>query len=126
MDSRLYFVLGDLLANISIGALVGVVSVLVIANGWNMWLSMWLMMFLGMIVSLLGSYGFLYCFGAMEVMVPTMQTGMWSGMIVGMREAMMPLTLIDGATIGAVTGLVVLNVIWVANTALRGVVSNPK
>ena len=126
MDSRLYFVLGDLLANISIGALVGVVSVLVVANGWNMWLAMWLMMVLGMVVSMLGAYGFLYCFGAMEIMVPIRQTGMWSGMVVGMWEAMMPLSIAQGAIIGGITGLIVLNIIWVANTALRGVVSNPR
>ena len=35
MDNRLYFVLGDLLANISIGALIGALAVGLIGTGWN-------------------------------------------------------------------------------------------
>lgn len=124
MDNRVYFVLGDLLANIVIGALVGVVSVLLVTTGWNMWLAMVLMMSIGMLLGLIGAFGFAHFFGAMEVMVPVMQTGMWSGMVVGMWQAMAPLSYIQGALLGAVTGLVVLNVIWIANTALRGVVVN--
>ena len=44
MDNRLYFVLGDLLSNIVIGALVGTLAVIVVGTGWNMWLAMLLMM----------------------------------------------------------------------------------
>lgn len=123
MDDRIYFVMGDLLVNLTIGALVGIVSVLVVSNSWNMWLAMFVMMFLGMIVSMIVAYGFLYFFGAMEVMIPAMQTGMWSGMVVGMWEAMIPLTLSQAAVIGGLTGLIVLNVVWIANVALRGVVT---
>jgi len=123
MDDRIFFVIGDLLANLTIGVLVGIVSILVVSNSWNMWLAMFVMMFLGMIISMIGAYGFLYFFGAMEVMIPAMQTGMWSGMVVGMWEAMMHLTLLQGAIIGGLTGLIVLNIIWIANVALRGSVA---
>jgi hypothetical protein len=122
MDNRLYFVFGDLLSNIVMGALVGVVSVLLVSTGWNMWLAMVLMMVIGMVLGLVGALAFGFLYGAMEVMVPVMQTGMWSGMVVGMWQAMAPLTYSQGALAGGVTGLLVLNVIWVANTGLRGVV----
>ena len=47
MDSRLYFVLGDLASNLLVGALAGWISALVIGDGWNMWLAMFLAMGLG-------------------------------------------------------------------------------
>ncbi len=121
MDNRLYFVLGDILANIVIAALIGALAVVIVDTGWNMWLAMVLMMVIGMALALPGAFLFGYWFGAMEIMVPVMQAGMWSGMVVGMWQAMSPLSVQQGMLIGAVTGLVVLNVIWVANVALRGV-----
>ena len=121
MDNRLYFVLGDILSNIVIAALIGALAVVIVDTGWNMWLAMILMMVIGMALALPGAFLFGYWFGAMEIMVPVMQAGMWSGMVVGMWQAMSPLSVQQGMLIGAVTGLVVLNVIWVANIALRGI-----
>ena len=46
MDNRLYFVLGDLLANITLGALIGALAVALVGTGWNMWLAMVMMMVL--------------------------------------------------------------------------------
>ncbi len=124
MDNRLYFVLGDILSNIVIAALIGALAVVIVDTGWNMWLAMILMMVIGMALALPGAFLFVYWFGAMEIMVPVMQAGMWSGMVVGMWQAMSPLSVQQGVLIGAVTGLVVLNVIWVANVALRGVLGS--
>jgi hypothetical protein len=121
MDNRLYFVLGDLLATTVVAALIGVLAVMIVGTGWNMWLAMILMMALGMMLALPGALVFGHWFGAMEVMVPVMQAGMWSGMVVGMWQAMSPLEVQHGALIGALSGLVVLNLTWVANVALRGV-----
>jgi hypothetical protein len=124
MDNRLYFVLGDILSNIVIAALIGALAVVIVDTGWNMWLAMILMMVIGMALALPGAFLFVYWFGTMEIMVPVMQAGMWSGMVVGMWQAMSPLSVQQGVLIGAVTGLVVLNVIWVANIALRGVLGS--
>jgi hypothetical protein len=124
MDNRLYFVLGDILSNIVIAALIGALAVVIVDTGWNMWLAMILMMVIGMALALPGAFLFGYWFGAMEIMVPVMQAGMWSGMVVGMWQATSPLSVQQGVLIGAVTGLVVLNVIWVANIALRGVLGS--
>ena len=121
MDNRLYFVLGDILSNIVIAALIGALAVVIVDTGWNMWLAMVLMMVIGMALALPGAFLFGYWFGAMEIMVPVMQAGMWSGMVVGMWQAMSPLSVQQGVLIGAVTGLLVLNVTWVANIALRGI-----
>ncbi|MFQ5697117.1 MAG: hypothetical protein ACE5IL_02400 [Myxococcota bacterium] len=41
MESRPYFILGDLLANGVIGALVGLVCVGLMGPSWNMWLGRW-------------------------------------------------------------------------------------
>ena len=92
MDSRLYFVLGDLASNLLVGALAGWLSALVIGVGWNMWLAMFLAMALGMLVGLVLFFPLGMAFGAMEVMLPTMFSGMLSGMVVGMWTAMHPVS----------------------------------
>ena len=121
MDNRLYFVLGDLLANITLGALIGALAVMLVGTGWNMWLAMVLMMVLGMVLSFFGAFGFGICFGAMEVIVPGMLTGMISGMVVGMWHAMTPMSVTHGIVIGGITGLMVLTIVWIASASLRGV-----
>ena len=83
MDSRLYFVLGDLASNLLVGALAGWFSALVIGDGWNMWLAMFLAMGLGMLLGLVLFFPLGMAFGAMEVMLPTMFSGMLAGMVVG-------------------------------------------
>ena len=76
MDHRLYFVLGDLFANLTTGALVGWLSWLIVDPGWNMWIAMFLMMVISMFVAIILWIPFSVLFGAMEVMVPLMFTGM--------------------------------------------------
>ena len=120
MDHRLYFVLGDLFANLITGALVGWLSWLIVDPGWNMWIAMFLMMVVSMFVAIILWIPFSVWFGAMEVMVPLMFTGMVSGMVVGMWAAMEQLSAMDCFYLGAVCGLVSLVVIWILNSALRG------
>ncbi len=120
MDSRLYFVLGDLAGNILVGALAGWLSALVIGEGWNMVLAMFLAMAIGMLVGLVLFFPLGMAFGAMEVMLPTMFGGMLSGMVVGMWAAMHPVGGGDGLLVGAGCGLFGIVVIWVLNHAVRG------
>lgn len=120
MDSRLYFVLGDLVANLLVGALAGWLSALVIGTGWNMFLAMFLAMGLGMLVGLVLFFPLGMAFGAMEVMLPTMFGGMLAGMVVGMWAAMAPVSSGLALLTGAGCGLVGINIIWVLNVALRG------
>ena len=124
MDSRLYFVLGDLVSNILVGLVAGWLCALIIGVGWNMFLAMVLAMIIGMIVGTILWFPLGMLFGAMEVMLPTMFGGMLSGMVVGMWAAMMPLGAGQAAVIGGVCGLVAIVTVWVLNNALRGVRSD--
>ena len=87
MDSRLYFVLGDLFSNVLVGAVAGWLCALIIGTGWNMWVAMFVAMAIGMIVGTLLWLPLGMKFGTMEVMVPVMFGGMLSGMVVGMWAA---------------------------------------
>ena len=120
MDSRLFFVAGDLLANTVTGALVGWVCALVVVTGWNMFLTMFLTMAIGMLVGLVLFFPFGVFFGAMEVMLPVMFTGMVSGMVIGMYCAMMPLGAMAALGWGAACGVACIAVIWTLNALLRG------
>ena len=50
MDSRLYFILGDLVSNLLVGAIAGWLAALVIVTGWHMIPAMFLAMAVGMLV----------------------------------------------------------------------------
>jgi len=121
MDNRLYFVLGDLLANILVGAVVGWLCAALVSTGWNMWLAMFICMALGMFIALLMWLPLGYFFGAMEVMVPAMLTGMISGMAVGMWGAMHALSAASAIQLGATCGLICIVFIWVFNNSIRGI-----
>jgi hypothetical protein len=119
METRPYFVLGDLLVNATVGALVGLACAALIGPAWNMWLGMFIGMALGMAMALVLSLGlFAVLLGAMEVMVPAMLTGMTAGMVVGMAAPMTEVSLGDGARWGALLGLVCLVVTYAANAVL--------
>ena len=120
MDKRLYFVIGDLVANIVTGSLAGWFCWLLVPLGWHMVPAMVVAMVLGMLMALLLFPVFAYFWGAMEVMVPIMFSGMLSGMIVGMRAAMMPSSLTEALFVGGAFGLAGIVVIWVLNNALKG------
>lgn len=120
MDKRLYFVIGDIVANIATGALAGWVCWLLMPLGWHMLLAMVVAMVLGMLVALLLFPLFAYFWGAMEVMVPTMFSGMLSGMVVGMRATMMPLSQTEALFVGGAFGLAGIVIIWVLNNLLKG------
>ena len=117
----MYFVLGDLLSKCVFGAAASLVAVLLIEPGWHMLAVMVLTMPVGMVIGMVLSFPFTHWFGAMEVMIPLMFSGMFAAMIGGMWQAMSALSVPVAILIGTLTGLVVLNAVWVANVALRGV-----
>ena len=126
MDKRFYFVFGDLLSNVLVGAIVAWVSWLIVSPDWNMFVAMWAMMFVGMAISLPLFIPASMLFGAMEIMLPTMFTGMLSGMVVGMWIPMSPLSALQAVAIGAAVGVLGIVIIWVMNARLRGVQELPK
>jgi hypothetical protein len=120
MDHRLYFVLGDLLANVFAGAIIGALVWLLTPHGWNMWLVMVAAMAVGMLLATLLWLPLSPLLGAMEVMLPLMLTGMLAGMVVGMHAAMARFDAGQAALEGAVCGLVGIVVVWILNNSLRG------
>ncbi len=121
MDSRLYFVLGDLFSNVLVGAVVGWLCALIVGVGWSMFPTMILTMVIGMVVGTALWIPLGMMFGAMEVMLPTMFGGMVSGMVIGMWAAMEPLGGMESFVMGGVCGLASIVVIWILNNSVRGV-----
>jgi hypothetical protein len=121
LDHRLKYVVGDFLANLALGALVGLVCWAIVSPDWNMWIAMVAMMIVGMVIGFLGFIATAIKLGAMEAMVPLMFTGMLAGMVVGMIQAMTPLSLEQALSHGAVCGIAGIAFIWTCNSMLRGV-----
>jgi hypothetical protein len=121
LDHRLFFVAGDFIANIAIGAIVGVICWAIVSPSWNMWLAMFAMMPVGTIAGLILFFPVGIKLGAMEVMVPMMFSGELSGMVVGMGASMAVLTAGQAALLGAASGMAGIFFVWAANTILRGV-----
>jgi hypothetical protein len=121
MDSRLYFILGDLLSNVLVGLVVGWLCCLIVSEGWPMFFTMLLTMGIGMLVGMVLCFPMGMLFGAMEVMLPTMFGGMLSGMVVGMWATMSALNSLQGVVIGGICGLVSIVIVWILNSYLRGV-----
>ena len=84
MDHRFEYVVGDLIANVVLGGIVGLLCWLIVGPSWNMWIAMFLMMAIGSFVGLVGFFVTARWLGAMESMVPLMFTGELTGMVVGM------------------------------------------
>jgi hypothetical protein len=121
MPNRLYFLLGDVISNLSGGAAAGVLSVLFVNPEWNMFAGTLVGAAGGVLVALLlGPLLFMRYFGAMEVIVPMMLGGMLSGMIVGMRAAMVHYSFPEALEQGAVIGLVVFIFCSYANYLIGG------
>ena len=119
METRPYFLAGDLLANAATGALVGFVMALLFGPAWNMIVAMLGGMAIGMAISLPLAIGLGALLGAMEVMLPVMTNGMVAGMVVSMAASMGEVALSRGAELGAVSGVGVLVATYLANAMLR-------
>jgi hypothetical protein len=121
MRIRPYFLLGDVLANVCVGALIAWVMSAFVSPAWPMLVAMIVSMFLGMFLSLIvGLVLFFRFFGAMEVMLPTMFSGMLSGMCVGMAASMVPVATGTALWAGALIGLVTVIAIYGANYLING------
>ncbi|MDG2005351.1 MAG: hypothetical protein P8J20_18670 [Novosphingobium sp.] len=121
MDHRLKYVVGDFLANLVLGLIVGVISWALVSPAWNMWVAMFAMMAIGMVAGLIAFFPAAAKLGAMEAMVPLMFTGMVAGMVVGMAAAMVPVPITSALILGGVSGIASICFIWVCNSLLRGI-----
>ena len=119
METRPYFVFGDIVANLLAGAVIGGLMALIFDPQWNMFLAMVVGMALGMVISLPLALLAGALFGAMEVMLPVMTTGMLAGMVVPMAAAMAEHSFADGVLLGAISGFAVLVATYIANTVIK-------
>jgi len=117
METRLYFVIGDCIANVFVATVAVALTTWLIGGAWGMIPGMIAGMVVGMLIAIPLSVGLLFpLLGVMEIMAPCMLSGMFGGMWGGMW----PLT---GAEIwkwGIGTGIVVVILIYVLNAGLSG------
>ena len=119
METRPYFVVGDIISNLAAGALVGGVCALVLPPGWNMVAAMVVGMAIGTVISLPVAFLFTGPFGAMEIQLPVMLTGMVAGMATATQSSLMAMAFTGGARLGAICGFGVLVATYVANALLK-------
>jgi hypothetical protein len=119
METRPYFLIGDLVANGLIGGVVGALSAWLVDPSWNMWVAHVVCMVVGMVLALPLAFPFMAFFGAMEVMVPTHFAGMCAGMWVGMEAAMHPVSGAAGFATGVWVGIASLLFCYLADALLR-------
>lgn len=117
METRWYFIVGDIAANILVATAAVALSSWLIGGGIGMVPGMLIGMLLGMAVGMFLGFGFLSpLLGVMEVASPCMLSGMFGGMWGGMWS-------LDGGEIlqwGAATGIIVLAIVYALNAAMSG------
>ena len=117
METRWYFVLGDLCANILVATVAVAVSTWLVGGSLGMLPGMLIGMLIGMALALFPFFGLLsVVLGVMEVMTPCMLSGMLGGMFGGMWA-------LTGAEIwqwGSGTGITVVAVVYALNAAVSG------
>ena len=118
IETRPYFVVGDLIANSALGALVGVCCALVIPQNWSSLVAMMAGMLLGMLIAIPVQLASSLLLGAFETMLPMMLSGMSSGMLVAMVASQGLVPWRDGLATGALAGLAVVAFTYVMNALL--------
>ena len=117
MEKRLYFIIGDLLANMFVANAVVALTAWLIGGSWGMGAGMLAGMLIGMALSLVLSVVLLVpVLGAMEIIVPCML----SGMLAGMWGGMWPLDRAGVLQWGVGTGIAVFVLIYALNVVMTG------
>ena len=120
METRAYFLFGDLVSNLVVGLLAATICGFLFSS-WPMVLGMIIAMFLGMLIStVLTVTVLLKWFGAMEIMLPVMTTGMFAAMAVIMWPPEGGYTLIGASEIGLTTGFTIFVLTWIINSIMVG------
>ncbi len=113
METRPYFIAGDLFSNALVGALAAWAAASLVAPGWPMLPAMFAAMAVGMALAMaLCFFALVPLFGAMEVMLPCMFGGMLAAMGFGMVAADRALTASEALLGGAAVGIGALLFCW--------------
>lgn len=116
----LYHLGGDILTNLTAGAVAGGLCAAAFGPAWEMLPAMVAGMLLGMAVATPIAVIAGIWFGAFEVMLPTMVTGMLSGMAVAMAAVEFAIDAQAGVLYGCISGLLALAFTYLMNAMLRG------
>lgn len=118
----MYFVVGDYMAGMLIGALTALGVRAAVWPGMDMVLGMLVGMAVGMVMHLVLGLLLAPVLGMFYTMVPALVIGMYGGMLFGMRDAMAAgsPTLTAATTVGALFGAVVVLGIHIYDRALQG------
>lgn len=117
MEKRLYFIIGDLVANAFVATVTVALTAWLIGGSWGMLPGMLLGMLLGMAIALPLTLALLFpILGVMEVMAPCMV----SGMLGGMWGGMWPLAGAEIYQWGIGTGIAVVVIIYAINAGMSG------
>ncbi|MGE0683619.1 MAG: hypothetical protein AB7P69_22315 [Candidatus Binatia bacterium] len=120
----MYFIIGDYVAGMLIGALTALSVRVAVWPGMDMVLAMLLDMGVGMIIHFVLGLLLAPVLGIFYTMAPAMVIGMYGGMLFGMRDSMAAgsPTLTAAAVVGAFFGVLVVLGVQVYDYALRGAV----
>ncbi|PCI42002.1 MAG: hypothetical protein COB51_13485 [Moraxellaceae bacterium] len=122
MEDRPYFIVGDLIANLSVGILSAIACAALFGTGSNMFFAMIVGMLVGMVLAMvLGAALFFRYFGAMEVMIPTSLTGMIAGMIVSMWATMGAVSTSGAIFLGALSAALSLIITYRLQAKISGI-----
>ena len=119
METRPYFVVGDLSCSLVVSVLTAVAATAMVTQAWPMPAAMLVGMFLGMAVAAVGILVFGPFFGMIELQMPAMIGGMLTGMLVAMTAATRPLPASTASVVGASLGLMTFVAVWMADARLR-------
>lgn len=119
VETRPYFVAGDILATCVAGGASAVAASYLVAPGWALPAGIIVGMLAGMLLSLVLAFLFVPLFGAFEVMLPAMLAGMVAGMITGMTSAAGALDHSLSALVGVGVGLASVLYTYALNARAR-------
>lgn len=109
VERRGYFIVGDMLACATAGAVAAWLSWLVVPADWNTLPWMGVGVILGMVVGMFAGLicGLLFTpfFGAMEIVVPAVFSGLLAGMVAAMLYAAAEIGPVSALWVGALVGL---------------------
>lgn len=116
----MFFQIGDFLSPVLIGGMTAAAVAGVVSPGSSMLLGMLIGMVLGLAVQIVGALFLMPLFGAFEVMVPAMLSGMAAGVLTGMLAASGVVGSPGVIGAGVILGAGVYGFVWCRNRALRG------
>ncbi len=119
MTMRIYFIVGDLAANVLAGSLVGATVAAIVHPGWSIPVATVAAMIGGTLMAIPIAVLFFPLCGAFETMLPVMTTGMCTGMLAGMVAACGWLSVAQTAAAGGTVGIVVLAGVGMLDARLK-------